>query len=54
MDEEDPKRMDDGFDPYGQRGWQPGPGMPAKSRQYTKLGITSWPVFDVDFRFDKV
>jgi hypothetical protein len=28
-----------GFDAYGQRGWQAGPGMPVKSRQYTKLGI---------------
>jgi hypothetical protein len=28
-----------GFDAYGQRGWQqPGPPIPSKSRQYTKLG----------------
>lgn len=28
-----------GFDAYGQPAWQqPGPGVPAKSRQYTKLG----------------
>jgi hypothetical protein len=29
-----------GFDAYGQPGWpQPGPGIPAKARQYTKLGM---------------
>jgi Hr1 repeat len=33
-----------GFDAYGQRGWQqqPGPGIPVKSRQYTKLGMFSY------------
>ena len=34
-----PQENGRGFDAYGQRGWQPGPGMPVKSRQYTKLGI---------------
>jgi classical protein kinase C len=30
-----------GFDAYGQRGWQqPGPPIPNKSRQYTKLGMS--------------
>lgn len=29
-----------GYDPHGRGGWpQPGPGMPVKSRQYTRLGI---------------
>jgi hypothetical protein len=34
-----PQENGRGFDAYGQRGWQPGPGVPAKSKQYTKLGI---------------
>ena len=34
-----PRQNGGGPDVYGQRGWQqPGPGIPAKSRQYTKLG----------------
>ena len=36
-----PQENGRGFDAYGQRGWQPGPGMPVKSRQYTKLGIST-------------
>ena len=28
-----------GFDAYGQRFQQPGPGVPEKSRNYTKLGL---------------
>jgi hypothetical protein len=34
-----PQENGRGFDAYGQRGWQPGPGVPLKPRQYTKLGI---------------
>lgn len=33
-----------GYDAYGQRGWQSGSGMPVKSRQYTKLGISTFDV----------
>src|SRR2546423_11083240 len=44
-----------GFDAYGQRGWQQaGPGIPNKSRQYTKLGTFKCSEGESYFRFDKV
>jgi classical protein kinase C len=44
-----------GFDAYGQRGWQQaGPGIPNKSRQYTKLGTFTMFRGKSYFRFDKV
>ena len=37
-----------GFDAYGQRWQQPGPGIPEKSRNYTKLGILFFDVVNED------
>jgi hypothetical protein len=52
-----PQENGRGFNDYGQRGWQqqPGPGIPAKSRQYTKLGASGFYEGTLtDDRFDQV
>lgn len=42
-----------GYDAYGGRWQQPGPGIPSKSRQYTKLGSPPFLIScEADGRFD--